>query len=286
MWTISVPLRVTLKSGKPYALNLNIYRNTHHYMLNEAKVAFKEEVQNLLKDIPLQNQVRLTYTLFPATKRLVDVANVCSIVDKFFSDVLVACKVIADDNHTVVLSTLYRYGSVCKDNPRVEVTIEPVSVTGFSNSDPNPQREDNKMQITIVQTEIEEAIKAHILSQISVKDNTRIDIDLKATRGAEGFQAVIDIVSADAPSQARTQAAPVREQAAPQVSSKPLGLETQIRDAQGSETTQAQNEADSVQEDAEGPVENGGTAGNSSSRGSLFAGLNKPVNTPTEAVEA
>jgi hypothetical protein len=50
------------------------------------------------------------------------------------------------------------------------------------------------MQITIVQSEIEDAIRQHINNQINVKDGMRIDIDLKATRGDDGYTAVIDIV--------------------------------------------------------------------------------------------
>lgn len=49
------------------------------------------------------------------------------------------------------------------------------------------------MQITIVQSEIEKAIIDYIKSQVSVRDDMEIDIDLRATRGAEGFQAIIDI---------------------------------------------------------------------------------------------
>ena len=49
------------------------------------------------------------------------------------------------------------------------------------------------MKITINQAEIEEAITKHILSQITVKEGMNINIDLRATRGAEGFQADIDI---------------------------------------------------------------------------------------------
>lgn len=49
------------------------------------------------------------------------------------------------------------------------------------------------MQITIAQTEIEAAIRNYILGQITVRENQRIDIDLRATRGPEGFQAFIDI---------------------------------------------------------------------------------------------
>ena len=49
------------------------------------------------------------------------------------------------------------------------------------------------MQITINQTEIEAAIKAHILSQINIKEGHDISIQLKATRGDDGTTAIIDI---------------------------------------------------------------------------------------------
>jgi hypothetical protein len=49
------------------------------------------------------------------------------------------------------------------------------------------------MQITIYQAEIEDAIRTHIHNVVSVKDGHEIKIDLKATRGDTGFQAIIDI---------------------------------------------------------------------------------------------
>lgn len=49
------------------------------------------------------------------------------------------------------------------------------------------------MQITIVQTEIEQAIIAHIKNQVTVKEGMAIDVSLRATRGDEGFQALINI---------------------------------------------------------------------------------------------
>lgn len=51
------------------------------------------------------------------------------------------------------------------------------------------------MQITLIQSEIEEALTAYIHSQITVKEGQKITIELKATRGAEGTTAVIDIVA-------------------------------------------------------------------------------------------
>ena len=55
------------------------------------------------------------------------------------------------------------------------------------------------MRITLNQEEIEEAIEKLILDQVDVPDDMRIDIDLKATRGDEGYTAEIDILPHDAP---------------------------------------------------------------------------------------
>lgn len=52
------------------------------------------------------------------------------------------------------------------------------------------------MQIIIVQAEIEQAIRNHILSQINIREGMEIDIDLRATRGEAGFQATINITPA------------------------------------------------------------------------------------------
>jgi len=55
------------------------------------------------------------------------------------------------------------------------------------------------MRIILNQEEIEEGIEKLILEQVNVPDDMRIDIDLKATRSDEGYTAVIDIVSMNAP---------------------------------------------------------------------------------------
>ena len=69
------------------------------------------------------------------------------------------------------------------------------------------------MQITIVQAEIEQAITDFIHSQINVRDGMLIQIDLKATRGDHGFQAVIDIVD---PNSTTVASAPKQEKAEPE----------------------------------------------------------------------
>lgn len=205
---------------KKFYLNLNQYRNAHHHTLAKAKVNYHDILEPLLAHLPRFDRIELTYTLFPGTRQLCDVSNICTIVDKFFSDSLVSCKKIEDDNLEFVPSVRFRYGGVDKFNPRVEVVIEPIGAS---------QTEEEDMQIIIVQSEIEEAIEKHIREQITVKDDHRIDIELRATRGEDGYQAIIDIVpiSADrkAPASTETVTAAVKvakaTPAAPKSPTKP-----------------------------------------------------------------
>lgn len=50
------------------------------------------------------------------------------------------------------------------------------------------------MQITLIQSEIEQALKNYINDIMSVKEGMEIEIQLKATRGEEGTTAIIDII--------------------------------------------------------------------------------------------
>lgn len=186
MHTICVPLYIDLPKKKKkdrFYLNLNAYRNTHFFKLNKAKELYEDLVEKMLVELPKMLKVELTFKLFLGSARSADLSNICSIVDKFFCDALVNSGKIPDDNYDVISSVNYQFGGVDKTNPRVEVCITPIT-----------NAEDETMQITIVQTEIETAIRNYIKSQITVNDNQKIDIELRATRGAEGFQAMIDIV--------------------------------------------------------------------------------------------
>lgn len=129
MWVIGVPITIPISKNKSFSLNLNQYRNAHHQTLNKAKVNFKELVTPWLDNLPRMEKVNLTYTLFVGTRQLVDVANVCSIVDKFFSDTLVSAGVIEDDNYQFIPSSLSRFGGFEKGLARVEITIEPIGST-------------------------------------------------------------------------------------------------------------------------------------------------------------
>jgi len=121
---INIPLFVPInKSGKKYYLNLNKYRNTHYQTLNKAKVVFKELLWDQIILLPSLNIIELEYKLFTGTKRLCDVSNICSVIDKFFSDALVECGKLEDDNYLFLPKVSYEFGSIDKSNPRVEAHI-------------------------------------------------------------------------------------------------------------------------------------------------------------------
>lgn len=167
------------------------------------------------------------------------------------------------------------------------------------------------MQIIIVQAEIEQAITAHILSQVQVREGMRIDIDLSATRGPEGFRATINIVPKDSDRQTgEPEREPVREPAPePEEPSKapaPAKVTRQPRVVKAAEPAPKAVEtveepaaelAEAARPEAEAPVEaeatttgeegQGGTTSTSSTTEaapatgagkSLFGGLKRPEN--------
>lgn len=277
VYTISVPLSVPVtKKGRHWHLNLNQYRNTHFQTLNKAKVAFHDIVKPRLQALPRMNAVNLVYTLFPRNNQLCDTNNICSIVDKFFSDTLVSCGIIEDDNFRIVVKSTFEYGEIDKSDPRVEVTIEPVGSTHDETAeDDQTKRDIQPMQITIVQTEIEDAIRKHILSQVAVREGNRIDIDLRATRGAEGFQAIINIVpDSQAPASSSAVTATEAEEsaeAATATTSAPRATRTR---AAAAEPVAEPEVSESTSTDETAAPAAGAKAS------SLFGGLKKPENTP------
>lgn len=127
---VTLPLFVLLprktKADKRISLNLNVYRNLNFIVNNQAKQIFKQAVATQLKDVKLNAPIEIIYTLYPKTKRSLDIANILCIVDKFFCDALVECGCIEDDNYHFLPKVSYRFGGIDKDNPRAEAVIEEI----------------------------------------------------------------------------------------------------------------------------------------------------------------
>lgn len=140
MMKIILPLSITIpsktKQDKNFTLNLNIYRNSHHFTLNSAKVAWKDIVAASLlktqKDFTTGNLLSFTYTIYPSSNRKFDISNVCSVIDKFTCDALQEFGIIPDDSYKIIPQVVYEFGSVDKANPRCELNI---SSMGISNAD-------------------------------------------------------------------------------------------------------------------------------------------------------
>jgi len=125
--TLHSPLYVELprktKKNKRIYLNINWYRNGPYFELNAVKKTYKEYMQKQIKTLPTLNKIACRFVLYPKTNRLCDLPNICSIHDKFFMDALVEYGIIADDNYTIHIASTSSFGSVCKNNPRVDIEI-------------------------------------------------------------------------------------------------------------------------------------------------------------------
>ena len=137
------------------------------------------------------------------------------------------------------------------------------------------------MQITLIQSEIEQALKNYINDIMSVKDGMEIEIQLKATRGEEGTTAIIDIVpqkpkatrgsrtSGEIPAKPE----PVKA-AATSAKAEPEPVVESVAEAEADDAEQV---GEQVIEPVQVEPESAATA-EEAPRKSLFAGLSKPQN--------
>jgi hypothetical protein len=109
---------------KPFSMNLNIYRNTHSFMLNTAKKNFKELIRAENHKIKFEGKVYMIYKLYTKDSRKSDLLNWVSIVSKFYEDSLVELGILTEDNYSVIPIILTIYGGKDKEKQGyMEVTV-------------------------------------------------------------------------------------------------------------------------------------------------------------------
>lgn len=152
VYTLKLPMRFRTSSKKVTALNLNVYRNLHYRSLTALKHKFQDHGKKLIlaEAIPPLGRITLRYQVFIKTKRELDIANVCSIVDKFFSDTLVHSNIIEDDNWKFLDDVSFGFGGFT-DNEYVLVTITEIE-----------PRKGNAMRILLDEEEIQSALEAFV----------------------------------------------------------------------------------------------------------------------------
>lgn len=140
------------------------------------------------------------------------------------------------------------------------------------------------MQITLIQSEIEQALKNYINDIMSVKDGMEIEIQLKATRGEEGTTAIIDIVpqkpkairGSRTSGEIAAKPEPVKAAATP-AKAEPVqaAVEAELEPVAESAAEAEADDAEQVAEQAEAET---AAPADDAPRKSLFAGLSKPQN--------
>lgn len=79
-------------------MSLNVYRNMHHYQLNNFKTDYGSKIKKILQEYDsLKTPLSIHYHIDFKGYKSRDVSNILSMVDKVFQDVLVQLKMIPDD---------------------------------------------------------------------------------------------------------------------------------------------------------------------------------------------
>lgn len=115
------PMKILAGKRKMLRLNLNEYRNTHYRILNNAKINYKDFMKTQIQKAKRLGRAMFVYTVFPGSKRSLDIGNICCIHEKFFEDAFVELGKLEDDNANFLPIVVYLYGGIDKENPRVDI---------------------------------------------------------------------------------------------------------------------------------------------------------------------
>jgi hypothetical protein len=184
MWTFSLPLKIFVSKNSDFSLNLNQYRNAHFQVLNKAKRNFESLAIGLIRGLPKLERCTLEYELFPGTAQLCDTNNICSIVDKFFSDALVEAGILPDDNYKYIFSSTFKFGRIDRENPRVDVTIRSPDHPIYE-VPPEPLTREKSMNIKTVvlltPEDVSQALATFVRSHMTVPENSDINMETLPT---------------------------------------------------------------------------------------------------------
>lgn len=168
VFQIRLPMRVASSKRKLDALNLNVYRNLHHRSLHAQKKNFTRDAMKLVKGLPFMERITLHYDIYPKTKRRLDIMNVGSIVDKYFSDTLVEAGIIPDDDLRHVTHISFGFGGL-SEKEHVLVTITETSI---------PERSKEPMRILLDENDIQTALTNHV-ETLGIPGATGVDISVE-----------------------------------------------------------------------------------------------------------
>lgn len=183
---ITLPWRIPYgkKKVQYFYVNLNQYRNTHFHILNSVKRTFEDMVSKSVLALPAIEQAELIYLIYPHQNKKLDVSNVCSIADKFFSDLLTLHNKIPDDNFGHIQKVTYAYGGKSdRGYSYIEVIIDIIKL-----------QEEDTVRMLFTKTDVLSVLAAHVAG--IVREGTEFELEIKGT-GDEMEVHVITSASAD-----------------------------------------------------------------------------------------
>tara|TARA_R100000081_G_scaffold47754_1_gene22751 strand:+ start:20 stop:403 length:384 start_codon:yes stop_codon:yes gene_type:complete len=123
---INITLPTHSFSGKTkHYLNLNQYRNWHYGVSSSIKRNYKKTISDRL-NFKFDGQVEIKYRYYAPDKRVRDLMNVVSVVDKFFQDAMVDKGCIIADDTSIVKKITVDYMGIDKADSRIEVTVKAI----------------------------------------------------------------------------------------------------------------------------------------------------------------
>lgn len=183
---LHLPLKIRnrVRTESYFYINLNTYRNAPFHELSDMKIKFAEAVQDQIAPLPQFDWVEFEYILFPGSAREMDTNNICSIVDKFFCDAFVKAQKLPDDNYKYLRKSVFRFGEIDRNNPRVELHI-----TGELRS------KQVQLQALLDHNDFMAALDAYVRKAFPIPEGTTPSIDITAGRGDKGYSAVVSYAS-------------------------------------------------------------------------------------------
>lgn len=165
-YTVRVPIHAKISKKQRRPLNLNVYRNLHHFQLDAQKKDFAANVKDLLRDYPYAERVWIHYTIFAPSRRRMDTMNVGSVLDKYFCDVLVSEKKIPDDDNKHVIFSSFSFGGVSDLDGYALVTINIL------------KKEKENMRIILEEDEIQSALTAFVQDTLSIDGASGVELSV------------------------------------------------------------------------------------------------------------
>ena len=124
-YSVPIKLEAGISKKKTYFLNLNQYKRWHFQESNQLKRLFKVAVAKDIKQLaPIEGRCKIIYTIFYPNKRKFDIDNIGTVVSKFNNDALTELNILEDDNYSVIVEIVFKFGGIDKDNPRCDVELE------------------------------------------------------------------------------------------------------------------------------------------------------------------